>query len=285
MAAFGRLWRRAPAWRLCLIGGVVFTGLAAMFPPPLPHIPWPGSAGTSAGGASASYHAAAGTTTDAPHSDEAYGSLPPFGAGRSGTIPFAGHQIPLPPGTWQDLLVMRTGDGDQALILGRIDGGKLTGLMLASAPTPTSNSAGPVSLPPACYVPSAIAQNVTPSGPGESPLRHACWTLLAIDMQKANQAADPADPIRRAIDRLAPLDIAVPTEMLALNSIRSDETGALAVRLFLPGSDSALTGAGGKARMKGLGAWIDKYEALLRKGYEHSLGTGDKVEPEPHLLP
>ncbi|MBE7212594.1 MAG: hypothetical protein INR65_16365, partial [Gluconacetobacter diazotrophicus] len=155
MSAFARLWRRAPAWRVCVITGVAFAGLAAMFPPTLPRFATGGlGGGTSSPAGGARFH----PRPDPAPANYSGGRLIPDGAVRSGVIRVAGHDVPLPAGNWRSVGVAREGGADQLQIdvLARIENASLTGLMLIVAPTAMSGVAGPVGEPPPCADPGKL---------------------------------------------------------------------------------------------------------------------------------
>ncbi len=270
MSAAGRLWRRAPAWRVSLVCAIAATGLAAMFPPAFPH--W------------FSEHSAAGRKDLGPRYvpqttavEPVYGiELPPLGPGRSGIIPFAGRQLPLPQGTWQELVLAKSGTSMavQVALLGRIDGQRLTGLVLAAAPGPLGNAAGAAAGLGPCDVRDAIAHQIVPADMNRDPLSHECWSLVALDLAAATSPAKTDEVLRRGFGRLQEMGVAVPGHMLALDYVRSDPTGWLTVLLLVPGEQPAAS-----RRMQG---WVRRFAPLLHKGFDGSLEAGELTPAVAH---
>ncbi len=279
MSAIGRLWRRAPAWRLSVAAAVAFTALAAMFPPALPwwraaHTALDNAAPQAAGpeiAPAAGQEPAARYVPQADPRPPDYGIVeaPPLGQARAGIVPFAGRLLPLPSGDWQELILARGGGSiaEQASLLGRIEAGHLTGLMLAVAPGPTSQDAGPVAGIALCFVPDAIAHQVVPSGPGQSALARECWSLAAFETGSAAPPRSEIDEVLRAgFNRLDRMGVAVPGHMLALHYLRSDENGWLAALLLLPDAQDA---------SRRLLPWVRRFVTPLHKGFDGTLTARD----------
>ncbi|MCQ8241596.1 hypothetical protein [Rhizosaccharibacter radicis] len=298
MSAAGRLWRRAPAWRVCLVGAVACTVLAAMFPPPLPSadglrrlaaragLPGapPDAAGPSLPGASDTGQARFKPAPDpAPAGYSAVGS-PPLGEGRSGPIPFAGRMLPLPPGSWQELVLARSNDAPplQLSVLDRVAEGRLTGLMLVEATAPMTDL-GIVEQPTACVSPEIVARRITAGDTASDPFTHECWALTAASLAPTSLAptslagdtsrARQNPLIDRALRRLAANNVAVPDTMMALQFVRTDAHGAMDVTIFLP-ARGPVTRAATRPEQE----WADRYLALLRKGFAGTLAGADMKE-------
>lgn len=262
--AIGRLWRRAPAWRLCLAAAIACTGLAAMFPPALPS--WPRVAGTSA----ARYHAAPAAVPVEPGLLQVVDDP----AGRQGIAHFAGRAIPLPAGTWNELVLARGGGTmrSQLELLGRIENAHLTGLILLASPGPLSGEVGSVEQPGACVQVGSLAHHFTPTLPTQSPLTHECWALNLIDMHAAASDQDSNELMQRGLSLLGATNVAVAPHMLAVAYAQSDATGWLLTTIFLPGD------AGGAHRIE---SWATRYLPLMHKGFAGTLSTADLL---PALL-
>ena len=262
MSSFARLWRRAPVWRFCLVSAIAFTGLAVMFPPVRPS--WLPD------------HTAPTAPRFVPQPEAAppkYGQLdlPPPGPGRSGVIPFSGHRLPLPAGSWQDL-VLAQGSGAMAVqveLLTRTDDQTLTGLELAAAPSPLSTADKGYSNGSACYAPNTIAHQNIPV-PDASPLSHECWTLSAVTMTGEDAAIKKDEVLQRGLDRLRDVGVSVPAHMLLLSYLRSDDTGWFTVVLLLPDH-------GETARRK-METWVRKFAPYFHKGYENALAPNDLAQ-------
>ncbi len=270
MTALGRLWRRAPAWRLTLATAVVLTALAAMFPPA--RLPWPPRLSWGRPPAAGSDGAAPPTARflpqpEPPPSDYGMVAFPPLGPGRTGIIPFAGRQVLLPEGSWQELALARSGGAapEPGVLLGRIVGGRLTGLLLAAGSGPVGHGVTPVPSPAICFAADAIAHRVIPVPAAEGPLARECWTLTAIDRDGAGSPARADDVLRGGFDRLARMGVSVPRRMLALRYLRTDEHGWLTTLLLLPG----------RTADRPLQAWIPRYVGTLHKGFDGRLRRAD----------
>ena len=295
MSAMGRLWRRAPAWRLSLISGAAFTVLAAMFPPPLPHW-WPSFAG---GGATSKQNAtlvAASTGAAFPPSVPAAHFTPqpdqaPLDSGRLGVpndtvdrlgvIPFAGRQIPLPAGVWKDIVLARFGGviPGQSEVLARIENGQLTGLLMADAPSPTSGAAGPLATPAACYTDNTILREIAPETPGQSPMAHECWILIDSDITAAASRAKVDDITRRALNRVEETGGHVPDHMLMMVYMRSSETGWLRVLLLLPATSDVTAAASHRIQN-----WVKRFAVEFHQGYDSKIpasGISQVIAKDP----
>lgn len=267
MSAIGSLWRRAPAWRLCCVGAVAMTAMAAMFPPSVRHLDWHGLA--RAGGGSTAQARYRPQAADAPTGSDLF-ELPPPGPGRQGMIAYGGRQLPLPAGSWQELAIDRY-DGvepQQSTLLDRVQDGHLTGLILVATPSALGASTGLVQLPSLCSSPDRIAGNVVPVLPGQSPMMHECWSILPVDMRQ--QAAGPAQAIVPAgLKRLGTFNVAVADTMLAINYARSDDTGWRVTTIMLPDRP---------ANRPKLIAWAGRFAAVMHKGFDHTLDPSDLTD-------
>ena len=275
MSAAGRLWRRAPAWRLCLMPAIVSTALAAMFPPrfSLPGLrPYDKHAGTAPAPVATPPAQPARFTPlpDPPPVDGASVEVPHASTDRSGIIPFAGRQVPLPAGVWKDLLIARLGGTvpGQMQVLARIENGQLTGLLQADGPSPASGAAGPLALPAACHADNAIAHEIAPEAASQSPMAHECWVLLDSDITAPANHAKNDDITRRALGRAEELGAKIPDHMLLLLYIRSSETGWLRTLLLLPANKDVTTAANRR-----IAAWCRRFAAELHAGYDSKLGA------------
>lgn len=263
MSAIGRLWRRAPAWRLCLVTAIVCTGLAAMFPPGLPQLRWPGGLSRHPDNP---LHAMFNPKTVPTPPRNGLLTLPPPDPGRQGIIAYAGRLLPLPTGNWQELAVARADGADleQAMLLDRVEGGRLTGMILALAPSALSGAAGPVDLPTVCNDPARLAGYVTPVLPGQSPLTHEFWAITSLDMQKKNEQSRD-DILPRGLQQLGALNVAVPDHMLAVVFVRSDETGWRETTIMTPDRHD----------LHRLTDWATRFAAVMHKGFDHTLSAAD----------
>nr|WP_321985590.1 hypothetical protein [uncultured Lichenicoccus sp.] len=286
MSAFGRLWRRAPSWRLALFAAVGCTTLAALFPPAMPpavsgalagspllhpHLPHFGASAPGTGATKVATAPVFATPPDATPPD--YGTLatPPLGAPRHGTIAFAGRQVPLPAGDWVELVLVRSGGARplQSIVLGRTGAGQVTGLLSLTAPPPVASTDDGIRPTGACYDPASLASQQAGVSPG--PPSHECWVMRPVRM---SEIVDPAREFiiqRRAIARLQGMDVTVPQSLVELRWFRSDASGWMGATLLVrPQPDG-----GSRAQA----AWMQRWSRLLRRGYDS--GSPGAVAADP----
>lgn len=268
-----RLWRRAPAWRFCLITAVALTALTAMFPPAIPHLPSFLQKHPEAGKAADLAHYSA-PSHEAPTlpADSGMIHMPPLDAGRQGIVPVSGRLLPLPAGTWHELALARLGGPEptQVTVLDRIDGNHLVGLIVSVAPTPQVASAGPVRIPPSCIDPARIAGHITTAEPGDSPLTHQCWSLLPIDMKQAVSDKSGNELLQRGMARLGERNISVPDQMLMLSYFSSDDNGWLMTSVYLPDHPGYMPGA-----LHRIQDWAQRFSVPIQKGFTRTLTEAD----------
>ena len=190
---------------------------------------------------------------------------PPQQQGRSGIVPFGGRQVPLPEGSWQELVLAR-GDGaeqQQIALFGRMVDGRLTGLMLMSAPGALSGAPGEVGLPPSCLNPSRLAGHIVPAVPGDDPLAHECWAIAPVDMQ--NKQTQDADPIMQSgLSRLGELHVQVPDRMLNLVYARTSDRGWQILSIMVPDRGGPIT------RLRN---WAEAFAVPVHAGFDRTLTT------------
>ncbi len=265
MSAWGRLWRRAPAWRFCLFTAVTATALAAMFPPTPPawRPRWWPTADT------ATPHYTPQPQTPAPAYDAA--TFPPPGAERHGIIPLAGRQLPLPAGSWQELALIRGGGELQLdlLVLARIEDSQLTGLIQASTPNLPGTLSGRAELPPRCLAPGSLAHRITPANLND-PAEHECWTLVPADLTQGPWQPGQHSVERAVLERLAQLRVITPTHMLSFSYIRTDDSRVQTVTLLLPDNRQSSRG-----QVQRLQDWMNRFETRLSKGFSGNLTNAD----------
>lgn len=263
MSLIGRLWRRAPAWRLCLVAAIAFTGLAAMFPPMLPSLRWPRPGVVPR----AHYRTEQAVVPDEPSLIHAVNDP----TGSQGIGHFAGRQIPLPTGTWHELMLARAGGPlrRQLELLARIENSHLTGLIILFAPGPLSGAVGNVEPPEACTNPESIMHYASPVLPTQNPLTHECWALDLIDMHAVASDDDRNSLMQGGLSRLGDMNVAVAPQMLELRYAQTDDTGWLFTTIFVPGTaDSASL----------VEDWANRFLPLMHKGFAGTLS-------QPDLLP
>jgi hypothetical protein len=281
MSVIGRLWRRAPAWRGFVVLAVASTGLAAMFPPPLPALhrwPWAG-AEAGAGTGSGAHFTPQPEPPPLPYSTI---DMPPITTTRSVLIPFAGRQIPLPEGRWSELVLMRAGGPRmlQAVVLVRLQSARMTGMMIVAGPP----AVAPAGLPPVrvnqCLNPAGLAMHDLSPADDPTATRQECWTTRRL-LTAPLAAPDSPSPLQQGA-RLGKLDIEVPAHLLASHYFRSDAGGELAVTIMLPDP------AGSSVVMRRTEAWMQRWVPLLHRGFDGSLtplGVTAALARDPALLP
>ncbi len=269
MTAAGRLWRRAPAWRLLLVTAVAATALGALFPPARPV--W-----DALPGAKPPVPPRATFTPQAPQVpiDGALMHAPPLLTQRSGTIPFAGRQLPLPAGNWQTLILARTAKpvSAQIEVFGRIEAGLLTGLLLALGPDPVDTQPSPFNAPQRCEEADSIEDWAAPEAFGQDPRDHECWRLAAFNPLGLAERGRLDGVLGRALLRLEDMGVKFPDHLLLLHYLRSDETGFLSAMVFVRDTRPA-----GNKRWV---AWARRYAAALHDGYAGTLSQ-KTFEAEP----
>lgn len=270
MSAFGRLWRRAPAWRLTLAAAVAFTALAVMFPPP--HLHWLSGRGGATGTGDDAMPAGPrfASQPEPPPSDYGVVAFPPLGAGRSGIIPFSGRQVPLPAGTWQELALARSGGAapEPGVLLGRFAADRVTGLLLAAGSGPVGSGEAPVPSIAACIVPDAIAHRIIPVPSSEGPLARECWVLTTFDRNDPASSVRVDSLLRGGFDRLAQMNVTLPRRMLALRYLRTSGDGWMTALLLLPD----------RTADRRFQAWVNRYAGALQKGFAGTLTKADLTE-------
>ncbi len=268
MSAAGRLWRRAPAWRLWLFGALAATALAAMFPPAVPA--WVRGLDRAAAGQGDTGGSAPGATArfvpqpTAIPAEKGFVELEAPAGGRSGIVPFAGRQLLLPGGSWQTLVLARGSKpiAGQLELLARVEGGSVTGLLVAAAPDPVAHQPSPFNEPQDCAEPDSTQSWMAPEPFGTDPLVHECWRLAPLrDVDLANRARE--EPVMgHGLLRLEQAGDRFPEKLVVVDYLRSDETGFLKVLLFLPDKQD-----------KKMDAWVRRYVSALHEGYDGTLGA------------
>ncbi len=209
-----------------------------------------------------------------PPADYSVFEMPPADATRSGIIPFSGHKLPLPAGSWQELTLVKASGATAAQVelLARIENQHLTGLEMAASPSPLSNTTDGFAGRGACNSTNAILQETIPV-PGDNPLSRECWALFETEMNGDNARIKTDEVLRRGLDRLQHMGVQVPDHMMVLSYLRSDETGWMTAFLFLPGRHADPG--------HHLITWVRRFAPLLHKGYLSTLTPAD-LTPVAH---
>ena len=277
MAAAGRLWRRAPAWRVCLITALATTALVAMFPPKLPA--WVRGLTTHAAPPTAGSLPPARfvpQTAPAPPNAGLLG-FPPPGVERSGVIPLAGRQLPLPTGKWQAVVLARSSKPirGEVMVFSRVEEGALTGLLAIAVPDPLAEQTSPFDAPQECLEPNTIESFIANEPLGQDPLTHECWRLGTLSGTDFLQRAEGDGVLRAALARLREQDARLPDRVAVLDYLRSEPTGFVSALLFLPDREQPSA-----AERKRLVAWVRRYVAALHEGFDGKL-HGPDLERDP----
>ena len=273
MSVIGRLWRRAPAWRMLLVLAICSTGLVAMFPPALPSLDAL-RASLGRGGASHATGPQAhyAPIADPPPLDYSTIDFPPLAETRTFITPFAGRQVPLPAGKWSELALLRNGGplAEQVVVLGRIQSNRLTGMIVVGG-TPAVQPAAAAAMPqPGCRDIMGLGQHdLSPANTANNALQE-CWVTRRL---ATAALIDPAgqDPLEsKAFARLGSQGIEVPAHLLTSRYFRHDQRGALLVTILLP--DPATNDA---VLMRRADAWMQRWVPLLHHGFDGTLKQAD----------
>ncbi len=275
MGPFGRLWRRAPAWRLVLVTAVASTALAAMFPPSLPKglVRLHRGPGNPAGGMPVPVtmqgsQAGARFTPQPAQTLAEYSTLdhPSLGMPRTGTIPFNGRQLPLPPGEWQVMEIGRSPAAMGALnvqvesfIL--LKSREVTGVLVALTPDPVIGGVPPPTFMQTCLAPDALTGQIAPPNPAK-PLANECWVLTNTVLSATKDGA-PGSIYLPELDRFRNAGLTVPEHMTALDYRQSDQNGWWVVTLFVPEAPE-----GSSVETRRLQLWAKTYAAALHRGFD-----------------
>jgi hypothetical protein len=269
MGPVGRLWRRAPAWRLLLVTAVATTALAAMFPPALP----PGLIRFHHGTRAAAFrqngqfaNTAASFTPQPVQALPDYEAVknPPLGTPRSGTIPFDGRQLPLPPGEWQMVELGRLpADSGKANVrvqsFVQLKSREVTGVLVTLTPDPVSGGVPPPNFMQTCLAAGASAGHVAPLNPAD-PLANECWVLTDAVLS-ATKGGAPGSVYLPELDRFRVAGLSVPEHMVVLDYRHSDRNGWLVLTFFSDESARSL-------ESRRVPVWAKTYAAAVRRGFE-----------------
>ncbi len=270
MSVVGRLWRRAPAFRVCLVVALAGTALAAMFPPQLP------STVSRLHDRAPDQQAHFTPPPPAPPLDYSNIALPPIETQRSRLIPFAGRQVPLPAGEWVEVALLRSGGplAVQALVLARVRSSQLNAMIIVTGTPPVEPAdlrAQPVDR---CVDASdPVLQDPPPVLHRDRAMRD-CWSVSPLPAAVLNDAASRNILLKRSLERLRGLDVTLPAALSSAYYVRAGDDGGLTMRIML-----AETGAHGAAGDRRTQSWMQRWVPLLRHGFDGSLKPAD-VTPQ-----
>jgi hypothetical protein len=204
---------------------------------------------------------------------------PPIGNGRTGIIPFAGRQLTLPAGAWQELALARAGGagGVRVALLGRLEEKRATGLILAAAPDPLSSTPQLITALDPCFDPGAIAQQTVQPEQNHDFAARECWALTTMDIGNADERSHLDDVTQQGLDRLGQMNVAVAGHLLALRYLRSDTRGWMTVLLLLP--DRRAEQKTSEAKLQ---VWIRRWVSQLHKGFEGAATAGELAAAAAH---
>lgn len=267
MTVVGRLWRRAPAFRVCLTVAFAATALAAMFPPKLP------SFGTRMMDHAPSEQARYTPQPALPPPDYAAIDLPPLRADRSTLIPFAGRQLPLPAGKWVEVALARDRGpiAAQSIVLGRIQAGAMTGLILVTGTPPVASAA-----------PNSPQANPCDNGGYPSTGRQDCWNTGSLVTAQMRQPGTDALLLKKSLDRLDSLGVILPARMAVASYARGNDSGSLIVKILLAEPGTSVSAAASDAANRRVDTWMRRWVPLLHRGFDGTLKPADVTAQLAH---
>lgn len=258
--AAGRVWRRAPLWRLVLTAALAFGVLSALYPAPSLHLPlW--------------LHLPKGKQAAAvppapPPPPQAKGSVEarvmPVEPTMHGVITVAGRTVPLPAGDWHELAAAREEDVAEIsdIVLGRWQGGALTGLLEVRASTGPAEGGQRAGVIKDCDSYDNFTSKWSDGG-------QTCWLIRKINIPAPG--TDPAAAhtmIGASLARLQMLGVTAPPWLAA--AVWSHASGSEMMNY-------ALMVANGRdmhdqsAALASLQGWMTRFAPLLRRGFDGRL--------------
>ncbi len=278
MSVVGRLWRRAPAFRVCLLVALAGTALAVMFPPHLPAIvttPHARGADDHATGEQARF-----TPQPAkPPLDYSSIDLPPLETQRSRLIPFAGRQVPLPAGNWVEVALLRSGGplAVQAVVLARLRSSRLTGMIVVIGTPPVEPEALRAQPMERCVDASVpMIRDAAPTLHRDQTMRD-CWSTSPLSMTALKGTGSQDALVKQSLDRLNTLGVILPADLSTSYYVRAGDHGGLTMRIML--ADGGAAGKDRAAGKDGAGvamdrrtqSWMQRWVPLLRRGFDGAL--------------
>ena len=267
MTVVGRLWRRAPAFRICLATALAASALAAMFPPKLPSI---GARPPNHGsGEQARY-----TPQPAlPPLDYAAIDLPPLRADRSTLIPFAGRQLPLPAGKWVEVALARDRGPitAQSIVLGRLQAGAMTGMILVTGTPPVAPAS-----------PNLLQADPCNSAAVPATGRQDCWNTGSLVTAQVRQPGTDALLLKKSLDRLDSLGVILPARMAVASYAQGSDSGSLVVKILLAEPATSASVAASNAANRRVDTWMRRWVPLLHRGFDGMLRPADVTSQLAH---
>ncbi len=269
MTAAARLWRRAPLWRLTLAATASFGVLASLYPTPLPQ----------ALGRLQAALAPRSAAIMPQKQGSLIGANTPIEHTFTGTLTVAGRTVPLPGGAWHELEAARAEAQAELnwVVLGRWEGGALTGLLSVLATTGPADVSGAAHASPACTSDVNFTTRWADHG-------HTCWLVRGFDPPEAG-AVPPgkATVIELALDRLRTLGITVPGRLSATLWSHADGSELLNYQ-FMAANRSPADGPAALAAMQN---FMARLAPLLRRGFDGKLEprSAGALARDPGLVP
>jgi hypothetical protein len=237
MSAASRLWNRAPLWRTCLFGILIFAVLTLLYPPSylMRAIPalrpvidrvnqtlgrTPSAPPSQQADAGAPQDASSGAPAGASQGGASQGTpqppggtqvaAPPITSDLSGAIPFAGRILPLPAGTWHPVLTTQSGPHGELLsnVLVRAEGGIVTGVIIARGSTQSLPLSAVDSMNNGCHDDRNYLSKLVTTDPKIM----ECWFTSHVEIE-GQPLSDSVD-IMTAFNRLHVMGFPIPYVML-----------------------------------------------------------------------
>lgn len=294
MTAFARLWRRAPAWRAAMLGGLALGGLAALYPPPWlrPLPPAARYAGVPAPAPPPGPFAPPAQPFAPPAQPPAAPlpvpvapvdvDLPRFGTVVSGVARFGSFTVPLPRGEWRVIASMRgmTPKGQLATtgLLAQAAGQELRAMVLVTTVSGPPWPGDGFPADPTCQSQWAFHSRVFSAVDGGP---QACWTVEAIT---PGDWSSPATPpvVRAGLAELHGRGVAAPPVVLRAYFSHADTGRSLSVQVLQPAPAASgppygwqmqdIRGTPVKlARMARLRDWASAWHPLVRQAFDGTL--------------
>lgn len=267
--AAGRLWRRAPLWRLVLTAALAFGVLAALYPaasfhlpanlhlPPWLHLPSSGPAPRTS------------TPTQARGSVEA-ADMPAQPAFHD-TFTIAGRTVPLPAGDWHELVGARAEAAAEIadVVLGRWQGGALTGLLRLIATTGPADNGRAAGVIEDCNGYGNFAVKWSDAG-------HTCWLIRRIDLPAPGTDPQAAHTMMgAALQRLQVLGVTAPAWLSAAVWSHAQASEMMTYELMVANGRDPHDQSAALAALQG---WMGRFVPLLRRGFDGKLAVS-QVSP------
>jgi hypothetical protein len=265
MSAFGRLWDRAPAWRLTVVAAVSTMIVAAFY------APWHGTA---------------------PNAPIAGKYQPPtaaqlLGPPRRDVVVAAGRQVPLPPGEWHTIVHVNTQNEPplEAQILVRVSDDRVVGVVATRGNMTPSETVHKLPYGTTCSSSAALDSAVVQTGNNS----RECWGIVPSTPQKDWQPHGNNALFALALDRLKEAGISLPPQMLVAEWFHADDKNWATSEYFFDPAQDKLAPQGmpnwmpmtvngnpeASAYVKRIASWMRRWSPLLQKGIGGGLGPSD----------